>query len=277
MMKMKPNYLPDVTSTIVLMDTGHFFCFFNTIIMRPILFVFSCFLFHYCAIDAPMVNSMTAFNNDLLQLWREAQEENAGATARLIETLQQQRQQVEEDYSMEFRQVAEWEETYVCLDELLTVMELNMTTLDFASIIDAAEAMQFELMNLRIAYDIDYAVDPVWEIKLGVDLIERLTEDRYYCLEAVEFDWLLEELQQNWVAVSTNKVVLSTTAPHLSEKRRLVQAISEELERLVQMNKHRAAEELLPFDFESLNTYLRQLIYKVGDVKSRAGNELAIE
>jgi hypothetical protein len=56
-----------------------------------------------------------------------------------------------------------------------------------------------------------------------------------------------------------------------------VQAISEELERLVQMNKHRAAEELLPFDFESLNTYLRQLIYKVGDVKSRAGNELAIE
>ncbi|MEM6699827.1 MAG: hypothetical protein AAF599_15600 [Bacteroidota bacterium] len=225
-------------------------------------------LFAACAEEEQLNQRMVAFDEALLPVWYFASQEQLEQAQQAIPVLEDQWHDLQADYlDIPGPRIA-WEDTYECVSELMTAA---IHAIDYQELGDAKEyleAVNFELMNLRAAYNIKYAFDKVWEFKLNLDLVEHLVEDYYYLVEPAEFDCLLVELNYRWQIVEHGALAKANDWDKIKTKRSkaLKANIHNELHLLTKSVVDRSLEEdELDYEFGAVENVLNQLICLFGN------------
>ncbi len=161
------------------------------------LLILSFFLFA-CANDTDVTYEMMKFDEAFVPVWYFTQTDNAQQTENHAVYLEQKWYDLKNDYENVIGAQIVWEDTYNCVDELLTSALRNIEYHDLVAAKYDLEGVQFELMELRTRYGIDYQLDYIWEFQATYDLVKDLTHQKYYYREWYEFDCLLDELDYTW-------------------------------------------------------------------------------
>lgn len=151
-----------------------------------------------CADEVDIQHEMRAFDKAFVPVWHFAHTgdiKNAESHALYLET---KWYDLKNNYEDVIGVEMVWEDTYKCIDELITNALHNIEYQDLASAEYDLEGVRFELMELRTRYGIDYSLDYLWEFQMTYDLVQELTHQEYYYREWYEFDCLLDELNYTW-------------------------------------------------------------------------------
>lgn len=156
------------------------------------------FLLFACANDTDVTHEMSKFDKAFVPVWYFVQSNNAKQAENHAYYLEQKWYDLKDNYQDVIGAEIVWEDTYNCVDELLISAFHNIEYHDIENAKYDLEGVQFELMELRTRYGIDYLLDYVWEFQMTYDLIKTLTNEQYYYREWHEFDCLVEEMNYTW-------------------------------------------------------------------------------
>lgn len=156
------------------------------------------FLLLACANDTDITHEMSAFDEAFVPVWYFTHTENIQQAENHALYLEQKWYDLKNNYEDVIGAEVVWEDTYKCVDELITNALQNIEYHDLNAAEYDLEGVLFELMELRTRYGIDYYLDYLWEFQMTYDLVQELTHQEYYYREWYEFDCLLDELNYNW-------------------------------------------------------------------------------
>lgn len=161
-------------------------------------FLLLSFLLFACANDTDVTHEMMKFDEAFVPVWYFTHTDNAQQAENHAYYLEQKWYDLKNNYEDVVGAEIVWEDSYKCVDELLTSALRNVEYHDLKNAKYDLEGVQFELMQLRTRYGISYLLDYVWEFQMAYELVKTLTNEQYYYREWHEFDCLVDEVNYTW-------------------------------------------------------------------------------
>jgi hypothetical protein len=173
---------------------------------RFLLLLFTCLLLSSCE-ELDIKQEMTQFDEVFIPTWYYSYTKDLVRASMAANTMMQQWQNLKTDYQYISGSSVDWQETYDCIDELMSQSIQAIEQKNLTHALNYLEGIKFELAELRRRYHIPYYLDKVWSFQSAYDLVYQFAHPDYiFTTEWHEFDCLVEDMNLAWAEVVNSKL-----------------------------------------------------------------------